>query len=81
MNGRPAKGRKPTKKEATIWIVTYTPKESAPTTSCSGNGLRFSNAGFSLPGGADKPDSKKNKKHSKGFHWPKGLLGCGNCDE
>lgn len=59
MNGRPAKGRKPTKKEATIkekllqrikeyefnwlqipfaiffisliWIVTYTPKESAPT--------------------------------------------------
>ena len=58
MNGRPAKGRKPTKKEATIkekllqrikeyefnwlqipfaiffisliWIVTYTPKESAP---------------------------------------------------
>lgn len=59
MNGRPAKGRKPTKKEATIkekllwrikeyefnwlqipfaiffisliWIVTYTPKENAPT--------------------------------------------------
>ena len=59
MNGRPVKGRKPTKKEATIkekllrcikeyefnwlqipfaiffisliWIVTYTPKESAPT--------------------------------------------------
>lgn len=26
-----------------IWIVTYTLKESEPTTSCSGNGLRFSN--------------------------------------